>query len=257
MQSCFVIQPFNSVFDKRYDDTFAEAIKNANLVPYRVDRDPSTSILIESIESGIKKSAICFADITEDNPNVWYELGFAFAAGKEVVMACAENRVGKKYPFDIQHRHVIQYKTESSSDFKKLQEEITSRINSALERQKHIDIISASDTLAPIEGLSQSEFLVLTIIAGNAHLETAYPAYKAKNDAERAGLTSLGFNIGLRKLITKDFASLVEIYDEQAHDTYDGIKISGLAWEWIERNESKFVIHHQQTQSNEIDDIVF
>src|SRR4029077_17922896 len=73
MEKCFVIQPFdNGIFDKRYEDIFEPAIKSAGFEAYRIDRDPSVRIPIEEIEKGISESAFCFAEITTDNPNVWY-----------------------------------------------------------------------------------------------------------------------------------------------------------------------------------------
>lgn len=78
MAQCFVMQPFDGdVFDKRYDDVFAPAITEAGLEPYRVDKDAGVAIPINDIESGISNSEICFAEITTDNPNVWFELGYA------------------------------------------------------------------------------------------------------------------------------------------------------------------------------------
>ena len=54
MGTCFVMQPFdNGEYDKRYDDVIAPAIDDCDLEPYRVDRDPSVSIPIEEIETGI------------------------------------------------------------------------------------------------------------------------------------------------------------------------------------------------------------
>ena len=136
MQTCFVIQPFDKgKFDKRFQDTFRPAIEEAGLGAYRVDQDPNVEIPIEAIEEGIRDAAICLADITTDNPNVWYELGYAFAAGKAVIMVCSDERKEGKYPFDIQHRTIVGYKSESSSDFEQLEVEIKSRINALLTRQ--------------------------------------------------------------------------------------------------------------------------
>jgi len=78
MPTCFVIQPFDSAgkFDKRYKETFVPAIVAAGLEPYRVDQDARADVLITSIEDGIRSAAsaaVCLADITTDNPNVWYE----------------------------------------------------------------------------------------------------------------------------------------------------------------------------------------
>jgi hypothetical protein len=76
MPTCFVIQPFDSgKFDKRFDDVYVPAIEEAGLEPYRVDRDPGVDVPIEAIEEGIRNAAVCLADVTTDNPNVWYVLG--------------------------------------------------------------------------------------------------------------------------------------------------------------------------------------
>ena len=63
MPRCFVIQPFdNGRFDKRYRDVFGPAIEAAGLEPYRADRDPGVSIIIEEIESRIRDADVCLAD---------------------------------------------------------------------------------------------------------------------------------------------------------------------------------------------------
>jgi len=134
MNTCFVMQPFDGgKFDKRYRAIFAPAIRNANLEPYRVDQDPKVSIPIQDIERGIRDSKICFAEITSDNPNVWFELGYAIASGKEVVLVCSDERT-TKFPFDIQHRAIIIYSTSSTSDFDKLKQDVTNKIKAFLEK---------------------------------------------------------------------------------------------------------------------------
>lgn len=100
MNQCFVIQPFDERNDKLYDEVYKEALEEAGVEPYRVDQDPTVAIPIDDIEQNIRASAICLADITTNNPNVWYELGFAFAVDRPVVMTCANGRSGP-LPFDI------------------------------------------------------------------------------------------------------------------------------------------------------------
>jgi hypothetical protein len=75
-------------------------------------------------ERGIQDARLCFADITEDNPNVWFELGYAIACKKEVVLVCSKERT-TKFPFDMQHRTIIHYGTGSPSDFESLGRQIT------------------------------------------------------------------------------------------------------------------------------------
>src|SRR5436853_5121621 len=117
MATCFIIQPFDEgPFDKRYEDIIVPAVSAAGLEPYRVDRDPSVSIPIEDIEAGIRASDACLAEITTDNPNVWFELGFAIASRKEPALVCSNERK-TKFPFDVQHRSIIRYNTDSPRNF--------------------------------------------------------------------------------------------------------------------------------------------
>lgn len=124
---CFVIQPFDNggEFDKRYNDIFVPAIEAAGLKPYRVDEDLSADVLIEKIHEKINTANICLADISEDNPNIWYELGYATARLIPLVMVSKE----RKFPFDMQHRAVIKYRTDSPQDFQILKNKITKKLN--------------------------------------------------------------------------------------------------------------------------------
>lgn len=128
MDTCFIIQPFNQNYNQLYEEVFKKAVIEAGLLPYRIDQDFRVRIPIESIEKGIKESLLCFAEISTNNPNVWYELGFAFACNKDIIMICSDKRTDE-FPFDIRHRQIIKYKTDSPSDFDNLREAITAKIN--------------------------------------------------------------------------------------------------------------------------------
>jgi nucleoside 2-deoxyribosyltransferase len=244
MPTCFVIQPFDSgKFDKRFDDVYAPAIAAAELEPYRVDRDPGVEIPIESIEEGIRNAAVCLADITSDNPNVWYELGFAFASGRPVVMVCSNERTNGKYPFDIQHRTVIGYKTDSSSDFDELKHALTTRIKAFLNKSEALRQLAETDQIAPTQGLTQTELMVLAIVAG----DTALPGdvttlYTLKAESERAGLTSIGFSLAFRRLVAKDLVEVMEAWDENRDETYKTTRLTDEGWKWVDNNESLFVL---------------
>ena len=98
---CCVFQPFDKgPHDKRYDDIIAPAINAAGLEPYRVDRDDGVVIPVETLHEEIRTAMVCLADITTQNPNVMYELGFAIASGKDVILICSTQR-SEKFPFDI------------------------------------------------------------------------------------------------------------------------------------------------------------
>lgn len=253
MPICFVIQPFDSgKYDKRYQGIYKPAIEAAGLDPYRVDNDAGVLVPIEAIEKGIKQAAICLADITEDNPNVWYELGYAFASDRPVVMVCSDDRPGKRYPFDIQHRSIIPYMADAPSDFDKLRDSLTAKLKAISERSEMLDQIAESTPMATIEGLTAMETLVLALVAGEAFMpEHAVSVSGAKHDAERADITSMGFNLALRKLTAKKFVRLEDLYDERTGESYNGLAVTESGWQWIEANESRFVLHRQDKKKDD------
>lgn len=207
---CFVIQPFHTPFDKRYDEIYVPAIRAAGLEPYRVDRDPAAKILIEQIETKITESQICFADISIDNPNVWYELGYAFASKKDVVMVCNKQR--DTFPFDIRHKSVIPYTNDSPSDFKTLESQITDKIVAYL-NQPSYKYTSISVPLQQTQGLQAFEAALLAIIVGEQKTDhdsaTIYTICQRMNNA---GYNDTGISIGLRCLKSK---GLIECFIDQ------------------------------------------
>tara|TARA_B100001105_G_scaffold242277_1_gene222282 strand:+ start:2786 stop:3556 length:771 start_codon:yes stop_codon:yes gene_type:complete len=254
LATCFVIQPFDSgKFDKRFSDIYKPAIEAAGLEAYRVDQDAGVLVPIESIEKGIKQAAICLADITADNPNVWYELGYAFASERPVVMVCSEERTGKKYPFDIQHRSIIPYSADAPSDFDRLRENLTAKINAIIAQDAVIERIAESDVVAPVHGLSQAEVLALAIIAGEAWLpDSAAQVTTIKRSAERAGMTNMGLNLAVRRLLQKKFLREQEIWNEHDAEGYSGLAVADQGWDWIIANESQFTLFRPDKKKDDI-----
>jgi len=198
---------------------------------------------IDAIEEGIRNAAVCLADITTDNPNVWYELGFAFAAGRPVVMVCSNERTSGKYPFDIQHRTVINYKPESASDFESLKAALTERIQALLNKTEALRQIAESDQIAPTQGLTQTELMVLAILAGDTALPgAASTVYSLKEDSERSGLTAIGFSLAFRRLAAKKLIEVGEEWDEHRDQVYSTARVTDAGWSWVENNESLFVL---------------
>ncbi len=55
---------------------------------------------------GIQKAGMVVADLTDGNPNVFYEVGLAHALQKTVVLVA---RSGQKQPFDLKSMDCIHY----------------------------------------------------------------------------------------------------------------------------------------------------
>ncbi|HSH71875.1 MAG TPA: hypothetical protein VK974_02340 [Methylophilaceae bacterium] len=251
------MQPFDGgLFDKRYEDTFSKAILEAGLEPYRVDQDPKVSIPIQDIESGIKDSRICFAEITQDNPNVWFELGFAIASGKEVILVCSAERT-TKFPFDIQHRSIIRYKVESASDFDNLRKQITTKIKAYLHREENLPKISELAKLNKVEGLDQHEIVLLAALAENLeHPEDHASAYQVKRDMERSGFTKVATTLAVKSLIQKELITYDRYQDyESGGEYYTGYVFTDSGWAWVLENQSMFLLK-QPVQVSDSDDVI-
>ena len=254
MEKCFVMQPFDGgTFDKRYNDIFSVAIKDAGLEPYRVDQDPEVRIPIQDIEAGIKDSRICFAEITTDNPNVWFELGYAYASGKEVVLVCSKERE-TKFPFDIQHRSIIRYSAESTSDFDSLQKQITEKIKAYLKKEEVLPQLTERLASSNIDGLEEHEMICLAAMASEVdHPQSAVSPYQIKNDMEKSGYTKIAATLAIKALLDKGLISQEEVQDWNS-EPYLAYRFTKDGWDWVLKNQKKFLL--KKTDNFE-DDIPF
>ena len=110
-KTCFVIMRFAAPYEERCERIYKPAIEAAGLVPHLAG-GPGTDKITLEIEEGIRNAHICLADISEDNLNVWYELGFAYACNKQVVAVSDKGkRPANKLPFDIKDKKVIFYES--------------------------------------------------------------------------------------------------------------------------------------------------
>ncbi len=257
METCFVIQPFDGgVFDKRYGDVFETAIKNAGLEPYRVDRDPKVSIPIEDIEKGIKNSRLCFAEITTDNPNVWFELGYAIANQKDVVLVCSTERK-TKFPFDVQHRHVILYKTDSPSDFDKLRVAITERIKALMKKEINLNEVKRLTPIAETKGLQQHEVSTLaTIMQNQLSPDATVSSYTVKEDMNRSGFTDIAVSLALKSLLKKGMVEIKSEFDSSGGE-YLAYVVSERGEKWLQQNLNKLILQREPQKEPQRDDIPF
>ena len=242
MATCFVIQPFDDgkVYDKRYDDVFAPAITAAGLQPYRVDHDPSVAVPISEIHRGIEDSVACLAEISTDNPNVWYELGFAMAHGRLIVLLCSDERTGA-FPFDVQHRKIIKYSTDSLSDFEEVKSKISSQLKAMLQKQERMDELSSVTSISQVQGLEQYELAGLVIVAEEVDSQTS--VYRFHSDMKKAGFANIAASLARKRLTDRGF-----LQDEQDQD-YDGetftvLKVTDAGMDWLVANQGELTLRH-------------
>jgi hypothetical protein len=260
MAKCFIIQPFDGgKFDKRFSDIYKPAIINAGLEPYRVDMDINSVIPIEEIDKGIKESAVCLADITIDNPNVWFELGLSIAYGKDTILICSEERT-TKFPFDVQHRKIIRYLSESPSDFERLKKQIEDRIKAYIKKSNGISQLAKS-VVKQTEGLDPSEIVCLVTIAENIdNPDDGVSAYTIKNENENAGYTKIATTLALKKLLNMQYISFSLENDCNNYNSndYTAYHVTESGLQWLLENKDKLILKlNESIKDSVIDDVPF
>lgn len=130
LDSCFVMMPFDEWKNRYYKEIFVPAIKDAGLEPVRADDLFVTGSVMEQIWEQIQKAKVLVAELTDKNPNVFYELGLAHASTKPVVFVSAKL---EDVPFDLRHLRVILYDTREPHWADRLRKNITQYLRNTRE----------------------------------------------------------------------------------------------------------------------------
>ena len=118
-------------FKESYDDVFSVAMtyaarRNGATAERVKDRD-FVGDINSQIRKMIRNSIAVIADVSESNPNVLYELGYAHAREVPSVLIC--NTSSGRFPFDIRNLNILPYKKGQTNKIKK---RLARRLASAL-----------------------------------------------------------------------------------------------------------------------------
>lgn len=102
---CFVISPIGEPgsatrarSDKVLSQIIRPAVEECGYAVFRADEIDQPGIITSHIVSHIITASLVIADLTESNPNVFYELGICHALGKPLIQVIAK---GEPLPFDV------------------------------------------------------------------------------------------------------------------------------------------------------------
>jgi hypothetical protein len=101
----FVLMPFSVDFKDIYESGIKSACEAAGAYCERVDEQLHQGSITQRIYNQIAKADIIVADMSNRNPNVFYETGYAHALGKQVILLtqCADD-----IPFDLKdYPHIV------------------------------------------------------------------------------------------------------------------------------------------------------
>jgi nucleoside 2-deoxyribosyltransferase len=133
-RKCFVVMPFDELRDMVYHAAIRPALERHPQFSFdivRADELMTVGKISEEIVRDIRDSDLLIVDITEKNPNVFYELGYAHALKKKAILLHKADKAPVSVPFDIQDWRHHRYEF-SSSGFDVLQRKLIELIDNQL-----------------------------------------------------------------------------------------------------------------------------
>ncbi|OOE57248.1 hypothetical protein BZG13_11730 [Salinivibrio sp. ML323] len=102
----FVLMPFSSEFEDVYKLGIKEASENCDVLAQRLDEQLFNEGMLDRIYRQIDVADFVIADLSDRNPNVFYELGYAHARDKIYILL---TKNADDIPFDLKHRRHVVY----------------------------------------------------------------------------------------------------------------------------------------------------
>ncbi len=102
----FVVMQFEETYDNLYREVIRPVCEKSGFQVERADDVFRPGTILQDIINGLLDSDVVIAEVSSDNPNVFYELGYAHALDKPTVLLA---RHGGDFPFDIRGFRVIFY----------------------------------------------------------------------------------------------------------------------------------------------------
>lgn len=261
--TCFIIQSFDSgKYDRRYRESIRPALVKAGVEPQRADEMLGLNPVIEKIETAIAAASICVAEVSEDNPNVWLEVGYALALKRPTVILC-DRSVRPKLPFDVQHRPVVFYRTDSRSGYDELESSIIRLVKHELSNEQRI---TTAPTLRPGSEASTDlePYEVAILSTAFAFWPTSVGSisyWDLEKKLEIENYTQVGLALGLTNLIDRQFLReriiTEEPYNGEPYDVkHYQVTPDGIAW--LQTHKDLLTIQTSTTETNPFDaDIPF
>jgi hypothetical protein len=95
----FVVMQFTEEYNNLYDEVIFPISEKLGFECIRADEYYTSTPILSDIITSIEESTAIIAEITPDNPNVFYEIGYAHAIKKPTILLCDKKR--EKLPFDV------------------------------------------------------------------------------------------------------------------------------------------------------------
>lgn len=142
MKKAFMIMQIgNPELDDMYESIYRSIAQECGLRIFRVDKDNEGDLIKKTIDKYIEEAEIIIADLTNERPSCYHEVGYAYGLRKylNVILTVREdhlpasdnfNNKGPKIHFDLNDYPIFPWKKEKINEFEKiLTQEIKRRLS--------------------------------------------------------------------------------------------------------------------------------
>jgi hypothetical protein len=102
----FIAMPYAREFNNLYYFGIKQTVERLGRKCERVDQEKFTGDVVQRIKERISSSKLVIADLTGNNPNVFYEVGFADGCGKKIILLSQQQ---ESIPFDFKTQRQVIY----------------------------------------------------------------------------------------------------------------------------------------------------
>jgi hypothetical protein len=106
LPSVFVVMQFTQPYNELYSEVIKPVCKSFGFNVQRADEFYGPGQIISDIERQIAEAAVIIAEISPQNPNVYYELGYSHALRKPTILIADKDT---KLPFDVSSFRTLFY----------------------------------------------------------------------------------------------------------------------------------------------------
>lgn len=244
MPNGFVIMQIGDpALDRVFEVAIAPAIVAAGLEAKRIDIDTAGGLLKGEIVDYLERSDIIVADLTNERPNCYLEVGYAMGLGRHrhLILSVRADHLpgsadhisgGPKVHFDLAGYDLLMW---SLNDLDAFRGELTQRIKRRLAITRDLPLVGPGVTSPPwTHELAERGLHHIHELVGPGHVELAFglappkiqrTAHDLLEAARGATIPTFGWPIGL----------VLDTEDDRPRTTGNGIKAEVIGERWDEK----------------------
>jgi hypothetical protein len=212
--NAFVAMCFDERLFHIYHKVVKPVLESEGFYCQRGDEITDIGAVIQQINNAISKADLVLCDLTFENPNVFYELGFAHASNKATVLISQD---AANIPFDVRHMRIIPYE-DSNIGLLDLRENLIKTIVALFPGGSRKNITENINSIPlNMEEISQQRIALFS----NSVAEKRY-AIKFLGDCQDAeSFKTIARMIGIEEnpdILRDCFTSVIKIDSENAYD---------------------------------------